>query len=527
MFNQHWNVVGNWLVKVDGSTFGSGASGDGLSGGSSGDFHLAPVSRVPGAGDVAIFDGISAGDFGLTFDIPLANCSVGGHYLPEGWANAGLTQGRINRVEVKSKWGYNPASGFQESRGDVVGMKLGCNGLERGNLILINADTGLKYAGSSAGVTFGDLGTNFSPAGLKITARTFTNETPNRNLVSLFQPDILISNLASQKQMYTSEGGTYESVYCDWQPVQNGAGSSNLDAASSRITIKAPNEAVPAAKRPSINTSLYIGTVGGLGEVADEDGDAFRPLAHEGINIETGGTIPRVDMDSARRIPTTLRAEEFTTVNSYPERKTQGSYDSFTLTNPISGSTCTVGTLNMRVADDIDSDRTIIPFYHNGITAESVVGANNIVGVDQYVPFTSFAAVPRTFVVNNLVIEGGRFVLGSRKGYELNGSSQIADCNIGESGTTFPVIIENGVLGDNAIVDFEHVNNSTYKGAKIGKGTSHPSQDEGLQSTGQRGKIYFPVEMKIVADYPASEAGITVGKLFDGVAVSLAGRRKG
>ena len=500
-FNQHWNIPGNWLVRVPGSTFGS-------SGGSSGDFHLAPTTYVPGGGDVAVFTRLSAGAFGLTEDIPLSNCTVGGHYGTSGWANAasGKTSGRLHMLKVEANWGHNegPAN-FGHELFNIVGSKIGSNPYDQ--LEAMAMDT--NYYGTSGGVSFGTLaaGQGQDVDGLRIYASKIDNISFKPDSMRLVNSsDVFNLTLRGRGHRFETQDTTFGDVIIDNQTV-------NVSTAFVRLGLD-------GSRGVTLTGDVLVGNMFSRSNA----GDAYN-LGQSAFYLNAHGTVNRIDIDVPRRPEIMTIAANVGTLNVYPEsiQNFEGKFNGVLLTHGADGGTLSINTLNMKqnapsfngVSREIISRDDYGTVYYQ----DSVVGMNNIVGIDEMslissVPDEAFANLE----VTNLNLEGGRFVIGKVSNYGFTGAgaqgdrfATISDASNGE------IVIKGGFIANDCVIDLIHPSESGFKGVKIGAGITHPVNGAGIQSLGTNGLILTPSGMRIVADYETADDGATLGLISSSV----------
>ena len=497
--NQHWNVSGNWLKKVDGVTYGGGTGSDGYSQGSSGDFHLAKTTLCPGSGDIAIIERINSGSYGLTEDIPLSNLSVGGHYGTNGWVNAesGRTGGRLHLLHVKRSTGqiFDPQRvGIDTSS---AGNKLGVRGSE----IFEASEIGKEWLGNSAGVSFGNFvatepGTSAFGRGIRLDASKVVLD--NRFIFSATMTgnsDIFALDCPGQAIEYTDQDGTYQQISL----------ASDDSRASGRFDF--------GLQGPQAIT-LDSGTlsVGHRFQTNTEDPVAGQ-LNTNFLVVRAHGTVDQIDIDVPIRPRVMMIDANATTVNIFPSVQDRDlmfdGYQTVVLQHGAAGNTGTYGTVNLKADAAPFSGRTrrVMGQGFDGFTGDRVIGINNMVGFNEKT-FVSNTTNLYDLHVDNLVAEGGRVVVGQVRNFGITSGGEFFG-GIGHGYMTGKLVFKNGVVADDVLIDLNPASpEADPKAVKIGDGITHPSSDMGLQFIGD-GKIIYPTDMKVVADFPSAATGVT------------------
>ena len=112
-----WNKKENWFMQKSGQTGSTGTS-------STGGFHFEPATEVPGAG-ANVFFGKVSNQYGITYEIPLSPCLVGGKWNGE-WTGAGTgkTGGKALAITVKPEYGRQMNTVLYRAAADRVGATL-------------------------------------------------------------------------------------------------------------------------------------------------------------------------------------------------------------------------------------------------------------------------------------------------------------------------------------------------------------------------------------------------------------------
>ena len=481
-----WNNPANWLVQYSGQTTAAGGS-----------FEIWPpvdvtwfegASYAPGDGDRVVFDSFTyAGT-----QYPLSPCLFGGYWGDEGWLNAapGATTGRVNSILITENWGAGASQEWPLSGAGPIyelssSYRIGADETERTSVI--NDGGGYDYTGATM-------------SGLRLRCAGFNNQARNgASRLSLVDSDITAYFSTASKSCQTFAGGTVNQCYID-----SGAGLSGGLYQTIYTHIDDVHQLSEQTKA-NVTGYLYVGRLMSGQLPSGVDGSQYGRFVQQ-----SDFTIPNVTIDTPHRPFVMTLDANATTVSVHPEtRRGFGhgpsiGYQSLILGRWNSDLTIT----NLKLVQPLQGDQIRSVYSSEGVdqfagypilnTLETV-GANNIVGVNK--PIT----------IENLVLEAGRFVLGSRFAYGTNGGGYV-QCDLSANDR---VQIDGGVLGSRAFLDLTHPSDATYKGVKIGAGVSHPSEDIGMQIVSEAALVRLPRDIKYVADYPSGETGPT----FD-VAVS-------
>ena len=544
-----WNEPSNWLIRREGSTFGSfGGSGSGYSGASTGDFHLELASTAPGGGDSVFFQRI-ANTNGITYSIPLSACLVGGYWnenssvtgsTATGWIGAGNTSSRLSRLVIHPNYGHNIGvfggiNSYQDYSDDPAGI-IGTRLWDRSYLassyyrqLAKGTSSTDKYWG---GVWVGQGEAN-AISGLRIYA-TSVNSKPSLPLMyTLVHSDVISGNYAGRYERDRLIGGTFEQL--------------------SYSTELAPVSAfgVGADKWAFIEPDGYAGGLGWAGQTSPNVTDFINVQGEWSHKVSNNAkfyyasrfTTPTAIVNCEIRPAEKFDWQgDFTNFYVYPARRTMNEYGSNVLDGkghwPVvlgrgscggigvdSGLTMTIGTLHIK--DGFTADQLSFPNVDFTDTTQNpdlvfdgddMIGANNIVSID---------VLDRNFQIDNLNLEAGRLMIGK---WLIQGSSALSPfigyphiggggtydaqgvtgykCVIGEDDK---ILIKAGKIYNGGILDARHHDPEVaYKGFKVGNASDHPRDGAGIAVKSEGAKFVFSDESRFVVDFKQAEAGVTL-----------------
>jgi hypothetical protein len=536
-----WNIASNWLVlsrlvASDGPYIQ----------------RLLPATTPPGGGDTVIFKRFSsseAAEYGVSHAFPRAKCGFGGYWGAGGWINAGNTLGQV-RITVHPNYGYGDIwkSGTSEQTEDGV-PPLTCGspwfaegpsssiGFDNDAAVIldVSSSTNLRQdyianpSGFCPGVNFPAGLTGFHN-GIRVNARGFYVFNDSREYGSgiplsgiqwggrcrINLVDSICESLVAKTENTKIKimGGTYDQCIID-EPTNKRA-INGLQFLTMKNTDTSDDI---DGELPKFTEYFYVGNFTGTGNalggacVAAADKGRHNGFVymnnHDSVSL-TKLTVntpysareyvgpAKDDYESGIRFSTS--ADE---VEIYPQRKEEFSWVSpsgidNSVNYPYFGHTgvifkslidydgCTIGTMNLYSnSNDSDNTRNIYTIGGEDVIAQQV---NNIIGMNNLVFFDTPATI------NTLNLDGGRFVVGS----QLNDTHELGRNVQGD------LIINKGRIQEDCVLDATLPWNSHYKRFKVGAGTTHPSQGEGITILPEGGQIKLPSEQLFVSDYAAS-----------------------
>ena len=486
-----WNKKENWFKQVFGQTGETGAS-------STGPFHFVPADRVPGGGDMAIFHKVN-NLYGITYEIPLSPCLVGGKFNGEWTGAGGYTSGKMTGIVVAPDYG----------RADGIGMfsdpagRVGATIWERG--MLRNLGIGRTTA-TFGSVEYGTGGDALS--GLKVHTGMFSDspggeETDN----SSFGYNCVTTLIRSECDVYAGEGGGDHIIYIQGGTFgifsYGGDAFGNYRAGSDKKLFALDD--TPNSLHPSDNGTFNVTEHIVLGDGANE------VINSSTYFLAPSNTVPNLSVDATIRPRDIAISGTFTNAYIYPQIRAGSGNDSAGHHTVRFGAGVTAGDhttiTNLFLKDSSEENRRVYPNVDVDIyDGDVIVGANNLVGLEPS-PGTNLT-------IDNCTIEAGRLMIGHYQEKLWQGSSQGYPQNQTYAADVEPgseILIKKGEMHEKSVLDGIHRSNSAYKDFKVGPGVSHPTEDQGMQVFSEKASILLPTEMRFVADYPAGQTGSTSG----------------
>lgn len=491
-----WNKKENWFMQAFGQTGSSGAS-------STGDFHFEPAERVPGAGDAVFFHKVN-NQYGITYEIPLSPCLIGGKFNGE-WTGAGVgkTGGKMMSISVQSNYGRPDGRGLYEDPAGRIGASIWeRNAIRTRSIGNINATFG--------SVNYGTGGNSLT--GLKVHTGMFL-DIPGKSAPSnpSFGYNCTTTLVRSECDTYAGDGGGDHTAYIEGGTFGNFSFGGD-DAGSYR----AGQQKRLYATKDSLAFASTVTTDDGTFNVTEHIilGDA----ANEVINsssyyLTPANTVPNLSVDADIRPRDISVSGAFTNAYIYPQRRAGSGNDSAGHHTVRFGAGSSLGNFsattitNLFLKDSDEENRRVYPNEDVDIyDGDVIVGANNLVGLEP-----SFGT---NLTVDNCTIEGGRLMIGHFQENLFAGNSQGYPQNQTYAANVFAgseILIKKGELHGKAVLDGIHRSNSSYKDFKVGVGVSHPTENQGMQVFSEKASILLPTNMRFVADYPVGQTGSTSG----------------
>lgn len=538
-----WNVASNWLKLNQFST------SDTLGNSSQ---SLSVATTPPGGGDTVIFKRFSsseASDYGVSYSFPRTKCGFGGYWGAGGWLNAGTTSGTV-RIIVSENYGYGDIwkEGTSEQQQDggvpvVCGdpwfaegpsSVIGFDG-DAADVLNTNSSTNLREdylanpSGFCPGVSFPSGLTGFH-RGIRVNANSFYILNDSREYgsgipidgidwggrcrINLFDSSCQSLVIKSENTKVKLMGGTYEQCIIDSPRSERAINGLEF------FTMKNSDTASDSdGEMPKFTEYFYVGNFTGSGS---GQGGACVTVADKGRH---NGFIYMNNHDSVSlnklTVNTPYSAREFVgpnkddyqsgirfstsadEVNLYPQRKEEFDWVSpsgiiNSVNYPYFGHTgvifkslsefngCTIDTMHLHPnSNDGDDSRNIYRIGDESVVPQQV---NNIVGMNNMVFFDTPATI------NTLNLDGGRFILGS----QFNDTLDLGRTIQGD------LLVKKGRIQEHCVLDATMPWNSHYRRFKVGAGTTHPSQGEGLAVVPEGGQIKLPSEQLFVSDYAST-----------------------
>lgn len=483
-----WNNPDNWYVGYQGLNpfTGVGGSADEQF---LGDWYLVPATTAPGGGDTVYFERYDWA--GVSW--PQSPCLYGGHWGTDGWLNASNTGGKAS-VIVNPNFGLDNTwlRYFEEYYGSTT--RVGVKPDERSFLV------------NNAQYPFGYLYAGATMTGLKLNLDSLTIKANQRFDMHLVQSNIDAVYAIGRILRLSFEGGTLGDVIVDGRYYNNDRGLENLKTIAA-ISIR-PDSYYDSIDRTDtyVTGNVIVENIQSdleYSEFDQEQGGVVDNPCYGGLSLNSFSTIKNVVVNTPVRPLQLHFYGNIQNFYSYPEKvRTLGDnlsrgfgvpepYNSIRISaweqdyNTVTVKNLYIRSTPQRTSLTLDDVRTLgypvrdDPYFY--------VGVNNMVGVDS------------DCTIENILVDSGKFVLGTRR---IDGNPS-TDLIVSQLKSDDNVVILNGRIGSNGIMDLNNPDDSTFKGVVLGTGDW--GEGTGIEILNSNAVFLPPRQSRIKLDFESTD----------------------